>query len=204
MKRLVALVGCVVLFALTGCQERGHDEEKAVEVIIEGGGEFPQSLVGRWKNEKRGWEIVFEPNGAIPSVIIPLALVEVRPGQITTVHGRKGEPGIFEGGGFEVYFDPQSRELSVYIKMERIYMDMGRILEGPVDYFIVGNVSEDGKTWGADVFTSIDLAILTPDPNHREDRSKFKKTGELRSEFGDGGEEHLIFTKVPDGNAPPQ
>lgn len=203
MKRLSILFGCViVLFAFSGCQQLGRNEKNAVGVIIEGGGKFPDFLVGRWKavpEEDIAWEVAFEPNGVISSAVIPLGSVEVRPNQITRVQGRKGEPGIFEAGDFEVYFDPQYRELSVYIKIKRVYVDMGSIAEGPCEYFIAGNISEDGKTWQADAFTSFDLLVLTPDPNHREDRSKFEEIGRLDTDFSKD-QESLTFTKVPDGN----
>ncbi len=44
MKRLLVLLGCVVLL-FSGCQCSGQSK-RAVEVIIDGNGEFPQFLVG--------------------------------------------------------------------------------------------------------------------------------------------------------------
>jgi len=209
MNKILALVGCsVLLSALAGCQKLAVNQnglrpaaKSSVDVIVKGGGRFPPSLAGTWKADKWNWEVVFEPNGVISSVVIPLASVRVRPGQITRVYGRKGEPGIFEPGNIEVCFDPQDNELSAYIKIKRVYMDMTSIAEGSCEYFVIGNVSEDGKIWQGDAFNSLDLAVLAPpDPNHTADKSKFKKIGDLRSVLGQEAEE-LIFTKVPDGNA---
>jgi hypothetical protein len=209
MKQLLVLLICAVLLsAFSGCQEPAVNrsalpaaDKSGVDVLVKGGGQFPPSLAGRWKADRWNWEIVFEPNGVISSVVIPLASAKIRPGQITTVHGLQGEPGIFEPGNIEVCFDPQDNELSIYIKIKRVYMDMTSIAEGSCEYFVIGSVSEDGKIWQADAFTAVDLVVLTPDPNHREDRSKFKKTGDLRNVLGQERAEELLFTKVPDGNA---
>ncbi|MCJ7778147.1 MAG: hypothetical protein MUP16_07535 [Sedimentisphaerales bacterium] len=209
MKQLLFLLGCAVLLsALAGCQSPTGNNS-GVEVFVKDGGEFPQFLVGRWeankKNDLNYWRIVFEPNGAISSVVIPLGEVEVRPNQTTEAQGPKGEPGFFEAGNFQVYYNPQSREFSVNIKIKQFYLERvlewNVILKGSWEYFIVGDVSEDGKTWAGDVFSSPDITVLEPDPNSTEDKSKFKETAKLRIDFGDEGEEHLIFTKVPDVNA---
>jgi hypothetical protein len=44
--------------------------EVAVEVAVEGGGQFPEFLTGKWKADEGGWEFVFEPNGTISSAVI--------------------------------------------------------------------------------------------------------------------------------------
>jgi hypothetical protein len=199
MNKILVMLGCsVLLSAFSGCQDLGRSKS-GVEVIIKGGGQFPSSLAGTWKANGKYWEITFEPNGVISSVVIPLASAKIRPGEITRVQARKGEPSIFEPGNIEVCFDPRDNELSVDIKIKRVYLDIGSIAEGPCEYFIVGNILEDGKTWQADEFTSLNLAVLTPDPNHREDRSKFKKVGRLDTNFSKE-QQPLTFTKVPDGN----
>jgi hypothetical protein len=198
MKRLIVLFGCVFLL-LGGCQELGRNNS-GVEVFVKDGGEFPSSLAGRWK-ARNDWQLVFEPNGIISSAIVPITVVEIRPNQTTRVQGRKGEPGYFEAGNFTVYYNPEDRELSVDIKIKQVYLEMGGILKGPWEYLVIGNILEDGKTWQADVFTSLDLAVLAPDPNHRiAGKPKYKYIGPLRADFGQEVES-LIFTKVPDGNA---
>jgi hypothetical protein len=208
MKRLVALVGCVVLFALTGCQKLSHDEERAVEAVIEGGGEFPQFLVGRWKDEKKTWEFVFEPDGTISSVVDSVFQERLRPNQTTEVRGRGGEPGIFEAGECELYYDPESREISATIEIKRVYMEIGGgILDGTCDYFVAGNVWEDEETWEADIYTLLNLAVLLPDPNSVGEEPTFKHSGFLKGDPNEDNYKHLIFTKVemapaiPDGNA---
>lgn len=207
MKRSIVLIGCVFLL-FGGCQVPVRNNS-GVEVFVKDGGKFPRFLAGTWEANKNNdlnyWRIVFEPDGAISSAVIPLGEVEVRPNQTTEYEGPKGEPGFFKAGDFQVYCNPQSRELSVNIKIKQFYLERvlewNVILKGSWEYFIVGDVSEDGKTWEGGVFSSPDITVIVPDPNSPEDKSKFKETAKARVDFGDEEEEHLIFTKVPDVNA---
>jgi hypothetical protein len=201
MKQLLFLLGCAILLsALAGCQSPVANNS-GVEVFVKDGGKFPQFLSGVWKADNQKWQIVFGPNGAILSAITPLAMVEVRPNQTTEAQGPKGEPGFFEAGNFRIYYDPQSREFSVNIKIKQFYLERvlewNAILKGSWEYFLVGDISEDGKTWACDVFSSPDITVLEPDPNSPGDKSKFKETAKAHIDFGDEGEEHLIFIKVP-------
>jgi hypothetical protein len=194
MKQLLFLLGCAVLLsALAGCQSPAANN----------GGEFPRFLAGTWKADNQGWQIVLEPDGTISSAVIPLSLVEVRPNRKTGVPGPKGEPSFFEAGDFDVYYNQQGRELAVNIKIKQfcLYLVDGGIVKGSWEYLITGNTLEDGKTWTGDVFSSPDIAVLVPDPNHIADESKFKEAAKLRIDLGEEEEEHLIFTKVPDVNS---
>jgi hypothetical protein len=202
MKWLMVLFGCVFLL-FGGCQELSRNKSRA-EVTIEEGSEFPRFLAGAWKADKQGWQIVFEPNGVISSAVVPLGGVEVRPNRKTGFPGPKGEPGFLEAGDFDVYYNQQGRELAVDIKIKQFcrYLVNSSILKGSWEYLIVGDVSGDGKTWAGDVFNSLDIATLTPDPNSiEESKPKFEETSKLRINLGEEEEEHLIFTKVPDVNA---
>lgn len=212
MKRLMFLLGCAVLLsALAGCQSPAANKSGA-GVFVKDGGKFPRFLAGTWEANKQDdlnyWRIVFEPNGVISSAVIPLGEVEVRPNQTTEAQGPKGEPGFFKAGDFDVYYNPQSREFSVNIKIEQFYLervlDWNVVLKGSWEYFIVGDVSKDGKTWEGGVFNSPDITVLVPDPNSTDDKSKFKETAKAHIDFGEEEEGHLIFTKVPDVNAGPR
>jgi len=130
MKRLVVLAGCaVILLGLAGCQNTGGGDRGVgpaptrgdVEVIIEGGGEFPEFLVGTWKDEKRGWEFVFEPDGTISSVVMGPIPIEMKggtlAGNITDVllGPVSGEQWQAEWFNFPKYtsFIPEPHELRV-------------------------------------------------------------------------------------------
>lgn len=161
MKRLLVLLGCVVLL-LSGCQGFSRDKKKPVEVIIEDGGEFPQFLVGRWKNDKYRWQFVFEPDGVISSAVINMGEVEIIPGQTTTLPTRGGGKAIFKPGLWMVQYDPQFRDLTVEIVMDYIHFEMGPdLLEGKAKDVFIGEVSQDGKTWRADWFSIPDYMAYT-------------------------------------------
>jgi hypothetical protein len=207
MKQLMIFLICVFL-VIGGCQG-GASNKSGVDVVIEGGGEFPQSLAGAWENEKSDlnyWRIVFEPDGTVSSAIVPLGEVEVRPNRTTKTKGPNGEPRIVKAGDFQISYKPQSRELTLDIKIEHLYLDMGvyGILKGSWEFFITGDISEDGKTWESDIFNSPDVVALLPDPNSPKGKPKLKEVSKLQIGLGTEEEgERYIFTKVPDANAGP-
>jgi hypothetical protein len=154
MKQLSVLFGCViVLFALTGCQEFCRNKS-GVEVIIEGGGQFPQFLVGKWKADDYGWQFVFEPNGTIVSAVIGMGEAEIIPGQTATFPTISGGKAVFKPGLWTVQYDPQFRELTVEILMDYIHFEIGKdLLEGKSKDLFIGKVSQDGNFWRADWFS---------------------------------------------------
>ena len=145
MKQLVVLIGCaVVLLGFVGCQSTN----KRVEVIIEDGGQFPEFLVGTWKANKGGWEIVFEPDGTISSAVIPLGRTKVAPGQTTVVPMKLGGKGVYKAGNWLVQYSPVSRELTVEIVIESFRAQIGpSAVKGSTRDYLTGTVSEDGKLW---------------------------------------------------------
>lgn len=148
MKQLLVLAGfAVLLLGLAGCQ----NVNRGVEVIIEGGGEFPEFLVGRWKADKHGWEFAFEPDGAISSAVISLGRVRIRPGEVTTVPMKMGGKGIYEPGEWMVHYAPAGRELTVRISLKNFYVELGEdVLKGKSTDIFAGPISQDGKVWQVD------------------------------------------------------
>lgn len=145
MKRL--LVCCLYVVLLIGCQSAGRSKS-GVDVLIEGGGEFPQSLVGTWRADEDGWEIVFEPNGTISSAVITLGRVRMRPGEVTIVPMRLGGKGVYEPGQWLVHYVPISRELTVKISLKNLRAEFGGdVLEGKSTDILSGKVSEDDNVW---------------------------------------------------------
>ena len=182
MKQLIMLAGCVaILSALAGCQ----NANRAVEVIIEDGGEFPQFLAGTWKADKQGWEIVFESDGRLSSAVIPLGRVRVEPGKKTVIPMKKGGKGVYEPGEWLAQYSPSSRELAVNIVIKRFRLEIGDgVLSGSLTDIIAGQVSKDGKYWDAEWFGYPEYIVDTEEfKNHQlEDHEDFKG--------------NLIFTKV--------
>ncbi len=160
MKKLLVLLGCAVLL-FSGCQEFSRNKN-AVEVIIEGGGEFPQFLAGTWKADDYAWQFVFEPNGTISSAVIGMGEVEIIPGRTATFPTISGGKAVFKPGLWTVHYDPQLRELTVEIVMDYIHFEMGpNLLEGKAKDLFIGKVSQDGKIWQADWFGFPDYMAYT-------------------------------------------
>ncbi len=167
MKRLLVLFVCgfSLLLLLNGCQDVNRKKGN-VEVIIEGPGQFPQSLAGTWKAEGRtGWEVVFNPDGTISSAVLGITKIRMIPGRTKTVPMKGGREGIYKPGIWKVQYSPSSRELAVIIELDYVHLEMGpNLLEGRVTDTFIGQVSEDKKTWQADWFSFPDYTAYTPEP----------------------------------------
>lgn len=154
MKRLVVLAGCVVLVAASvGCRN-GAKGNNGVRVAVEGGGRFPKSLAGTWKNEKTGWEFVFERDGTISSAVIENGLLRVTPGQKTIrVDTGKGHC-VYDMGPCGATYSPQTRELSVSVAIDHYILQTKSLgIEGSSSDYFVGPVSKDCQTWTADWYS---------------------------------------------------
>lgn len=160
-KVLVLVLLAYSLSVITGCQ--GPSVNKSgVEVIIEGGGEFPQFLVGRWKSRDYAWQFVFEPNGAISSAAINMGEVEITAGQTATFSTESGGNAVFKPGLWTVRYDSQFRELTVEIVMNYIRLERGpNVLEGKERDLFTGEISQDGNSWQADWFSFPDYMAYT-------------------------------------------
>ncbi|HUT30829.1 MAG TPA: hypothetical protein VMX13_13635 [Sedimentisphaerales bacterium] len=152
MRRLVLVSGCVIaLAAVAGCQK--HDNN--VRVAVEGDGRFPPKLAGTWKDGKRGWEFVIEPDGTISSGVIENGSLRVFPNKqkVVTVSTKRGT-GVYELGPWTVQYSPDQRELSVGAVVEHYKLDMGSFaMEGNSTDWFTGPVSDDGRTWEAQWFS---------------------------------------------------
>jgi len=184
MKQLLVLAGFAVLLSgLAGCQ----DPNKGIEVIIEGGGEFPEFLVGKWRADRDGWEFVFEPDGTISSAVISLGRVRMKPGEITTVPMKMGGKGVFEPDEWMVHYAPVGRELMVKISLKNFYVELGKgALEGKSTDIFAGPISQDGKVWQVDWTSFPDYTAHTAEhPNFN-----------LSERTDSGITKSLVFEKV--------
>jgi len=214
MKRLIVLLVCgLIVMCFAGCKSQSRNggvvtppyitptpqkDGNEAAAAVEGGDAFPAFLVGTWRAEdESGWEITFEPNGTISSAVIAFGKVRIRPNQKTEVHGRKGEPGIFEAGDCEAYYDQLSREMSVVIDMKRIYAEIGGgIIDGTAKYYIAGSISEEGEVWDTDVSTLLNLTTKLPDANSTKEKPTLKEAGVLKTNPEEEEPTHIIFMKV--------
>ena len=176
MKALLLLVGCMA--ALSGCQKalqgRGSLSDPNttdVVVAVRGVPTFPKELAGRWKDAgDSGWEIVFEKDGYISSVVINFVQTAMKPGEKTEYGTRYGGRGIFEPGKWKVSYDHDHRELAVEVVVRHFYQDMGKTaVEGSIHDFLMGTVSDDGETWTVEWYHTLKITALMPEPAVLED-----------------------------------
>lgn len=160
VKVWLLLVCAVIAVQFAGCE----GPRRGVEVLIEGDGEFPEFIAGKWVDEKGDWEFVFEPDGRISTSVIPLGKVRIVPGEVTQFPTRFGGKGIFEPGHWTVTYSPEDRELAVEVVIEHFLQDVGNhSMEGHTTDLLVGPVSEDGRRWDPDLFSSGKIEALIYD-----------------------------------------
>jgi len=176
------------LAQLSGCQSPDRDKS-GVEVIVEGGGEFPEFLVGTWQAEgESGWEFSFEPDGTISSVIHATAgRVRLKPGETTVLPTITGGKGIYEPGEWLVHYIPADRELTVKISLSNFYTELGNdILEGQNADVFVGEIDEEGNIWETNWTSFFDYTA------HTAKNPNFK----MSSDPNYGHRKNLVFKKV--------
>lgn len=155
MKKTCLSLAVLALFSfLVGCERKASEVpfefkyDKSVEVIIEKGDTFPGNLVGHWKADKSGWEIVFAPDGTILSAVIPLGRFDVKPGQLSTATMRGGGKSILKPGQWTVRYNYETRGLDVFIVFDDIHVEMGGgVLGGSVQYILIGHLTDEEDVW---------------------------------------------------------
>lgn len=187
MKRLVVLLFCgLSVSLLVGCRQPAENRP-AVEVIVDGDGQFPNYLTGVWKADKGGWEIVFEPDGTISSAVVSLGRVRIKPGQVTTVPMKLGGKGVFEAGPWAVQYSHERRELTVEIAIEDFRVELGEsVVKGRTMDLFTGTISPDGRSWWANRFSF---------PEYVADTKKYRNH-KLVVDPNDNPPEELLFQKV--------
>jgi hypothetical protein len=144
------LYGITLCFLLAGCRTPKTGPRDNLHVIVEGGGAFPAALAGRWQADRHGWEMAFEPDGRIASVVLSLGRVEVSPGAKATIPTRGGGQGTFQSGLWTVHYDPATEQLAVKIAMDHIRVEMaGNTLEGKSIDVFSGPISTANGAWRA-------------------------------------------------------
>jgi hypothetical protein len=198
MKRVIFLVysGFSLFLILAGCQDTGKTA-KEIDLVFQDRNDFARALAGAWQAEDSPWEIAFAPDGTLSSAVIPLGKVRIRPNKATKVKGYRGEPGIFQAGSCPVYLEPQSRQISIQIPMERVYAQFASSsLDGTCQYFIEGEMAKNSPTLFATVYTLLKLNVYSNEPNATTGR--LEKLGMLDNDPNNLEDEskQLIFTKI--------
>jgi len=157
MKRSIIFAGCcVILMGLVGCQGPSVNNS-GVEVIIEGGGEFPRSLAGTWKDQESSWQVTLAPDGSIVSLVNAIG------SSMVIAEGGLFEDGPVEGtflcfvfGPCYTNYNPATRELGVTVTLDDFYMQLpDEVFEADMKYHITGPVSKDSSRWDAKLFVYV-------------------------------------------------
>jgi len=187
-RRLLVLALCLSAFLISGCPNNAAIKN-GIDVIVDGDGQFPASLVGTWKANQGGWEIIFESDGKIASAVVSLGRVKMEPGRVTTVPMELGGKGTFKPGLWSVQYLKQQRQLIVEIEIESFRVELGEnIIKGRTRDFFIGEVSKDGTYWWADRFSY---------PEYTVDTAKFPNY-KLPADPNENPKESLLFQKVPE------
>lgn len=166
MNRMLWILCCVFLLSLMGCQVPGN---KGVEITIEGTGGSPELLAGTWKADRGGWEINFEPNGSISSVVHTIGRIQLEPLKTKTVPLKKGGKGVYRPGKWFVNYNTDIRELLVEIELAHFKTELGQnVVEGKSTDIFAGPVSEDGTQWQAQWFSYPEYYVTTDKYDHHK------------------------------------
>lgn len=171
----VGLIGCIaVLLFIGGCGNQ-NVKQSAKEwdpnsiwdgVAPKGGvipdffqgksGDFPASMVGVWEAEIPDilWDIKFESNGAMLRIVHYVAgALKVEKGGVEA-NGVDNSYYVFKLGPCEARYSPDTRMLRAKIVIDYFIMKIpaGEI-EGRMEDYFEGFVSEDGNRWETQWFS---------------------------------------------------
>jgi hypothetical protein len=137
MKRISAFLSCLIFaLALSGCEQQGKEissqtepEGKTPEKShkVQAGESqnkaFPKFLVGVWVADRFEWAFKFEPDGSILKLNHMVAgKVKVEEGGVYMEGPDEGTFAMFSIGPCEARYDPNNRQLSVKIMLDRFFM----------------------------------------------------------------------------------
>ncbi|HNS22077.1 MAG TPA: hypothetical protein PKH24_16350 [Sedimentisphaerales bacterium] len=180
---------CTMMLPVGGCGRSHHKSVPPIVAMTEDGSPFPAWLAGRWKADRHGWELVFEPDGRIVSAVLSLGRVAVRPGQTTTRQTKESEQAVFTPGPWVVHYDPATSLLTVKIDMEHIRVPMGdNVLEGSSTDTFCGPLSPTMNAWQVQWTTF----------PHYTARTSEGKSVALATDEACGQAQPLVFVKTPD------
>jgi hypothetical protein len=153
MKRLGMLAGCVVVMLIFfGCGQQSQKITNPAQVKSEAQKyKFPPSMVGVWQENEYNWAFKFEPDGSISKLVHMWGMrMVVEDGGFYEQSKDGYYDAVYVLGPCETTYNPDTQQLSVVITLD--YFRMGiptDALEGKLQDYFDGPVSEDGKEWHA-------------------------------------------------------
>ena len=187
MKIGLAVVTCLASLCLSSCAPSERILGKNMQVVVEGGGQFPAALAGRWQADQDGWQLVIDSNGRISSAVISFGRVEVTPGQITTAPALSGGKATFVPGQWVVNYAPDTRVLTIKIAMDHLHVETGEnVIDGRSTDIFIGRVDAGEGLWPVQWTTF----------SHYTARTTAKPSTEISTDPDKGETKPLIFRKV--------
>lgn len=173
---------CILL--LCGCNNAGR---KAMDVIVDGNGQFPENLAGIWRSDNDAWEFDIKPDGKIAWAIISLGDVKIEPGKTTRVPMKEGGEGVFEPGQWTVWYLQKQHEMTVEITIDYFRTELGKdVIHGKTRDLFTGSVSQDGTLWYTQRFSY---------PEYIVDTQKYHEY-KLPVDPNENPKENLLFRKI--------
>ncbi|MHC4962613.1 MAG: hypothetical protein ACYTGA_10895 [Planctomycetota bacterium] len=145
----ILLLGSL-LGGCTGIKENHTVHRHGLKVNIVDGDQFPEYLVGTWRQEHREMhrEFVFTPDGYLESAVIAMGSTRMYPNHPTEKPLIDGGEAVFVPGKWDATLSLNDRELGVEINVESFKMQVrDQILEGKMKEYFIGTISDDGLRW---------------------------------------------------------
>ena len=154
MKFKAYLFLLTVVFLAAGCQPGNKLNDKKIDY---------SRIAGTWKAEKGLWQVTISESGKVVSAIYPKGTALVKPNETTYIKMKDGSKSYFTSGDFPLIYEPDKREIEVIIQIKDFCIRyLENRLEGNSDIAIVGPISEDFKTWNAEVIHQFDYGPRFP------------------------------------------
>lgn len=157
MKYKTLLIICLLSSAFclfSGCQPGNIRKDQNIDY---------SKIAGTWKAEKAFWQVVITEDGKVESAIIQFADAPVKPNATTHIEMKDGSISSFKSGKFTLVYDPLKSVLEVNLDIEKIDIKfLDNEIKGKNYIIIGGTISDDGKTWDADVIERFDYGPRFP------------------------------------------
>lgn len=146
------LLVCVLYFLfIAGCQS-SVQKRTLNKIIVDGGGEFPQFLVGTWKANNYIWSIELGKKGEILSLVYVTwnHKIDMKQGYYYVDGPDQNTYAYFIMGPCEGQYNPITRVLKIKLTLNEyeIKVPAGSLKGRSEDYF-EGELSDDGTKWYA-------------------------------------------------------
>jgi hypothetical protein len=155
MKRILYALICSALLMTCGCNRPQQKKTNPMK-------EFAPAA-GVWKAENEPFVITLTQDGKLLSAVITPGETEVSPNMRREIIMQDDSVGYYELGNCPVTYDPKTRQLSVEIQVDHLYIPFpGDKLEGTVRHAFVGFISEDERIWEGEWFEFFDYGPRFP------------------------------------------